>query len=103
MFPKHKRIRSKKILESARGEQCTVQLNGICNHDPETVVFAHLGGAGMGLKQHDYNGCYCCASCHDEVDRRTRLLDAEYVDHQFRIGMQRTLDILVEKGLVVIK
>lgn len=41
------------ITKSAHGESCTVYAPGVTNHDPETVVFAHLNGGGIGLKTSD--------------------------------------------------
>jgi len=53
--------RSKKITNSAKGQQCTVRLIGICNGNNETVVFAHIGKRrGMGIKCADYFGVYAC-------------------------------------------
>lgn len=54
-----------KITKSARGENCTVRLSGICNHNSDTVVFAHINGVrfghGMGLKANDIHGAYACS------------------------------------------
>jgi len=44
-----------KYTESARGQECQVRIPGICSHDPETVVFAHLNGGGMGMKRASAN------------------------------------------------
>jgi hypothetical protein len=52
-----------KYTESARGQECQVRIPGICSHDPETVVFAHLNGGGMGMKRASIHGAYCCSSC----------------------------------------
>ena len=67
-----------KITQSARGERCQIRFPGICNHDPETTVFAHYrlaGYCGTGVKPPDFMGAYACSRCHDEADRRTRHLD----------------------------
>ena len=69
---KAKRLINKKITQSAKGEECTVRIIGVCNFNSETTVFAHLGGAGMGLKSHDIHGSYCCSSCHDVLDGRIK-------------------------------
>lgn len=103
MFPKDKRIRSPAILKSARNEECTVRIPGICNWNPETTVFAHVGGAGERIKSHDYKGAYCCSACHDEIDRRTRIMEADFVKAKFNEGRLETIDILVKKGLIIIK
>ncbi len=93
---------SSKIRQSAKGEECQVRLEMICNFNPETVVFAHLGGGGMGMKRRESFGAYCCSSCHDAVDFRAKtgktkdeLLIAHYE------GVFRTQEILLEKGLLL--
>ena len=58
------------LRKSAKGQRCTVRIAGVCNHDPETVVLAHLNGGGMGRKRPDLHGAFCCSSCHDVVDGR---------------------------------
>ena len=93
-----------KIRESARGEDCQVRIYGVCNGDSETVVFAHLGGGGMGAKASDLFGAYCCSSCHDVVDNRVNTdLSRAMVALDFFDGMVRTQGILLEKGLIKIK
>lgn len=93
-----------KITQSARGEQCQIRLPDICNHDPATTVLAHANGSaagkGIGMKSLDVLSAYACSACHDEVDRRTRKLEKDYVMLCFWQGHARTLRILVEKGLV---
>ena len=57
-----------KITQSARGERCQIRFPGICNHDPETTVFAHYrlaGYCGTGIKPPDFMGAYACSRCHD--------------------------------------
>ncbi len=70
-FSKPTKIRSKKITQSAKGENCTLRIPGICNHNPETVVFAHVHTkfSGMGAKSNDIHGFYCCSECHSAYDR----------------------------------
>lgn len=95
-----------KIRASARGEQCTVRLPGVCNHNSETVVLAHYrlpGHCGTGIKPPDFMGAYACSACHDEADRRTRHLEADFVQTAFAEGVMRTLVRLVEKGLIKVK
>ena len=55
-----------KITKSARGQACTIRLDGCYGGpDNETVVLAHLNGGGMGAKCLDIHGAYSCANCHD--------------------------------------
>lgn len=63
-------IRSRKILNHARGKECQLALPGICGHNPETTVFAHLNshGKGMGMKTHDFAGVFADYECHRYLD-----------------------------------
>ena len=111
-----------KITESARGEECQVRIPGVCNHNPETTVFAHLGGGGMGAKQPDCEGAYSCSSCHDVVDGRagfdlgdimyflgadpsiaTPAVQKMYLENSFHEACVRTRKILIDKGLLILK
>ena len=95
MYSKPTKIRSKKIRDSARGEYCTLRIPDVCNHNPETVVFAHLpGNKGTGTKNHDLMGIYACYKCHLELDAGN--IDAK---DQLR-AFQETLLRLVDKGII---
>lgn len=92
-----------RITKSAKGEKCQVRIPGVCNYDPSTTVFAHLNGGGMGIKKSDLHGAYCCSACHDAIDGRSD----HAIPHQtlalfHREGVERTQDILLEKGLIKI-
>lgn len=65
-------IVSRKIRNSARMEECTLRIPGVCNFNPETVVFCHLPSIakGIGKKGNDIKGVYACSNCHDVLDRR---------------------------------
>lgn len=94
-----------KITKSARGQDCQVRVPGICDCQPDTTVFAHLNGAGMGTKHADYLGAYAGLKCHWWLDGgytstgHTR----EYRDLIHLEGMARTLPKLVEQGLLEVK
>ncbi len=91
------------ITKSARGEECQVRIIGVCNGNPKTTVFAHLGGGGMGMKSNDIHGAYCCSDCHDVVDNRAKTSHSRaMVALDFFDGMVRTQLILIEKGLIKI-
>jgi len=94
-----------KIRDSARGEDCQVRLAKICNFNPETTIFAHKGGAGMGLKSSDLLGAYCCSNCHDAVDGRGQKewKSKQDIENAFYEGIFRTQLILIEKELIIIK
>lgn len=88
------------LRKSARGEDCDVRLPGICNHDPETSVWAHLPGGGMGMKRPDLIGCVACSACHDEIDRRTRILEADFARLSHLEGIVRRQEILIRSGVL---
>lgn len=93
-------VRSKKIMKSAQGEDCSLRLVGICNFNTETTVAAHVGRQrGMGIKCADIFTVYACSDCHKEIDSHGR---AEYADDVNR-ALEETLNKLIEKGLVVVK
>lgn len=96
----------KKIRDSAKGQDCTANTPW-CNHNPETVVFAHYGEPGekgVGLKPDDTSGAYVCSDCHDHLDGRKRW----YVNHHINIpkqdywfrAMRRTWKLLIENGVL---
>ena len=91
-----------KIGNSAKGQSCTIRLDG-CNGGPEneTVVFAHLNGGGMASKCLDIHGAYSCANCHDILDGRVQTdYPSEFLLLTHLLGMKRTQEILVGKGLL---
>lgn len=97
---------SNKIRNSAKGEDCTVNIVGVCNYSPDTVVLAHLPdeSKGIGKKADDVSACYACASCHDAIDRRR--YDQDFEEHRewyLRRAMVRTWRRLVQKGIIVIR
>ena len=100
MFQKSKPIRSYKIRQAAYMEDCTLRLPGICNFDPATTVLAHFSfeGGKMGGKASDLSAAFCCSACHDSMDFRTD--KSEAWDYYAARGIQRTLQRLVERGIV---
>jgi hypothetical protein len=92
-----------KITKSAKGEECQIRIPGTCNFNPETTVFCHLGGAGMGRKSVDLHGSYGCSSCHDVIDSRVRTtFTPDEIKVMFFDGMVRTQMMLLDKELVTI-
>jgi len=91
------------LRNNARGRDCMVMLPGICNHRSETVVLAHVrlsGVTGVGQKAPDLLGAWCCSACHDEVDRRTSMLDRDKALLWFYEGVLRTQNELIKLGLI---
>jgi hypothetical protein len=95
-----------KIRDSAKGQQCQVRIIGVCTGDSSTVVWAHANGLasgrGMGMKANDLSGAYACQACHDCYDRRIKPkgITYEQIELDFYAGHLRSLDILIQKGLV---
>ena len=96
-------IRSSKILRHAKGQNCTLRLPGICNGNPEKVVFCHLttgaAGKGMGIKAHDSLGFFGCSACHAAYDqqRGRAELALEVLD-----AVCETHVLLVRAGLIIV-
>jgi hypothetical protein len=100
------KIVSKKIRNSARGEDCAFQIVGACNYNPETTVLCHLPdeSKGIGTKSDDISSAYGCSSCHDVIDRRVTNEDfEEHREWYMRRAMVRTWRRLVDLNVVVIK
>lgn len=90
-----------KITKSARGRDCEIQLEGVCNFNPETVIFCHLGGGGMGMKSSDLHGAYGCYDCHMVIDGHAKSdFSQEELELRFFQAMIRTQIILLALGLV---
>lgn len=57
----------KDLRKLARGKPCMVRIPGVCNHNPDTTVLAHIrrgGVAGVGQKPPDTCGVWACSNCH---------------------------------------
>ena len=96
-----------KYTKSAKGQNCTVRIPGVCNHDPETVVFAHLNGGGWAAKQSDIHGCYACDRCHFWLDggyahdkKRGFLVTREQRDLEHYRAMLETQQIMIKEGIL---
>lgn len=103
MYGKSKRLKNKKLTDSARGKNCTVRIPGVCNHNPETTIFAHIGGAGMGTKASDIHGAYCCSSCHEFIDGgfvRVPNIQPHTVKLSHLEAVVETQQIMIDEGLI---
>ena len=98
------------ITKSARGQPGTIRKPHVCNHNPQTTVFAHINGVryghGTGKKVSDILGAYSCSNCHDLIDGRAsneyQYSKAELMLMHFQ-GMAETQLKLIEQGLIVEK
>jgi hypothetical protein len=92
------------LRKAAKGRDCMVRIPGVCNHNPETTVLAHIrlaGVSGMGLKADDLLGAWACSSCHEAIDRRAEMdLDRDYVRLAHLEGMARTIAALRREGVI---
>lgn len=96
------------ITKSAKGENCTVRMPGVCNENPETTVLAHISGVrfghGIGKKVSDLHGAYCCSSCHDAIDGRVKTpYSREGLRMMHYEGILETQLKLIEKGLINVR
>ena len=90
-------IRSKKIKASARNEDCTLRLVGICNYNDETTVLAHIGrNRGMAIKCDDTFAVYACSACHSTIDGAER----SGLALDLLRALEETQKILFNKGLL---
>lgn len=94
-------MKSNKLRQSAKGQDCLVRIPNVCNHNPETVILAHTGSnSGMGMKSSDLEAAYCCSSCHDVADFRVRT--NEFTRTEIRLmlkeGAERTRKMWVDNG-----
>lgn len=94
------------IRDSARGEECTVRIPGVCTFDREKTIWSHapLGaaGKGRGLKSLDLCGAYACTACDAVLDGqapRPAGMTREQVLVEWFFGHMRSLVILRQKGL----
>lgn len=95
------------IRRAARGQDCMLQILGVCNGDPNTTVLCHSNqlsdGKGMGLKAPDTEACFGCSSCHDVLDGRAPRPEGMTLDallRTFDYARERTHAVLRAKGLV---
>lgn len=98
------KVVSKKIRQSARGEECSFRFPGICNFNPETTVWCHINTKfkGMGTKSNDLHGAYGCSDCHDALDGRT-IGEVKVKDKYVLDAIVESQMKLIDKGLLVVK
>lgn len=90
-----------KLTKSARGQDCQVRIPNVCNHNPDTVVLAHLNGGGGGMKHDDIHGAYACSTCHAWLDGGyVHHFNRDYRDLLHLEAVIRTQIIMLDKGLI---
>lgn len=96
------RVISTKLRESARMQDCSLRIPGICNFNPETTVLCHLpcGQKGVGMKSPDQMAVFGCSDCHTFIDGpRFSELSATHI----LTALAETQMYWVQKGLLTIK
>lgn len=91
------KVASNKLRKSAKGQDCTLRLVGVCNFNSETTVLAHIGfDSGWATKCSDNMAVFACSSCHAEIDSKGR--DA-YASDKLR-ALEETQHIWLNNGLM---
>lgn len=64
------RVISKKLRDSAKGQDCTLRIPGVCSFDPEQTILAHVpcGQSAWGMKAPDNMAVFSCHPCHVVLD-----------------------------------
>lgn len=104
MSQRREPIRSTALRRAAAGQPCTLEFVGICSHDPETTILAHVHDESFGksMKADDTSGVHACFSCHSAYDlHRTGLTESEVLWHVLR-AYQRTIRNLVTRGILIL-
>ena len=87
------------LRKTARGQECMIRIPGVCNHNPETTVLAHLPSLSIGAKAIDIHASFACSDCHNEVDRRTTVIHNKTVARRYHLdGVIRTQEWWVREG-----
>jgi len=97
-------VRSNKIRQAARDEECTFH-SPWCNYNTETTVFCHLNeqfaGKGIGIKATDI-GFFACSDCHSAYDRRMQVSEEFKKDEYFYVlrAVVKTIERLIDRGII---
>lgn len=98
-------LRSAKLRDAARGEECTLQIFGCCVGGTDTTVLAHLHDETFGRSQKadDTSAVFACYGCHNEIDGRTHKTVGEDLTWYKLRALQRTIRRLVERGVLSVR
>ena len=91
------------LRKLAKGQPCMLRFVGVCNHNPETTVLAHIrrGFFGMGTKPPDWCAVWACSACHDVYDKRVKCsLSRDELDAEALRALCQQLAKYVEMGLL---
>lgn len=98
-------MKKTKLSESARGEECALQIHPYCIGGTETTVLCHLpSNSGVANKSPDWWSTYGCMVCHSVLDGRhtqaIKELGSEEIMACAMRGLFRTHQRMIEKGLI---
>jgi len=104
---KYPYVRSRKLLDSSRGQICTLNFHG-CDYGTETTVACHAGfdfcGKGAGVKASDLYSVDGCHNCHAILDgRKNSEYTQEHKDWFFWRALVKTMNRRVEEGLIKVE
>lgn len=110
LAPEHNpaKIRSGKYRKAASGQPCTLEILGVCTHDPATTVLAHLPieGKGTATKVDDTAACDACLACHQVIDGPSTGWPAgEYAHREWYMlrALSRTIRNRVLRGILTLE
>jgi hypothetical protein len=98
--------KSAPIRQDARGRDCTLQIPGVCSHDPARTVGCHLrlfGFGGMGVKPDDLLIIDACDRCHAVLDSRDKWAAAGLGWDDILRALMTTLMNRKGAGLIAVK
>jgi hypothetical protein len=103
--PKKTKWRSKKWRDAAKGQPCTMRLEGCCDGGGETTVLAHRNGGGMGTKASDHDAADMCFNCHHFFDNFNGRINGgkalmSWMNAEFDRARLETIINRLERGIV---
>lgn len=102
---KHDPIRSRRLLDSARGKPCELRVPEVCQGGTEATVAAHSNcsedGKAMGRKADDLFHVRACAACHRWLDEGATPVEEKR--DLFHRGLKRTWRRLWEEGVIEVQ
>ena len=85
--------------KEARGRECQIRVDGVCEGNSDTTVLCHLPGAGIARKQNDIHGAWGDDACHAAVDGRIKTGHSRQTLKLWHLeGVIRTQKILISEG-----
>ncbi|MGV0213393.1 nuclease domain-containing protein [Salmonella enterica subsp. enterica serovar Hadar] len=90
------------LRKEARGRECQVRIYGVCMAILKLQSGTLPDGWNLrnGMKPDDLIGAWACSACHDEIDRRTHILDNKDARLYHLEGVIRTQAILLKEGKI---